>query len=57
MTQRELSLTQLTATRASDAVVLIRFYVGLIFVGAGGYSYDARMIRAGSPARVTSAAV
>ena len=35
MSQREISLTQLTATRASGAVVLIRFYVGLIFVGEG----------------------
>jgi hypothetical protein len=43
MTQREMSLTQLTATRASGAVVLIRVYVGLIFVGAGRHSLDARM--------------
>jgi putative oxidoreductase len=35
MPQREVSLTQLTATRASGAVVLIRFYVGLIFLGEG----------------------
>jgi uncharacterized membrane protein YphA (DoxX/SURF4 family) len=35
MSQREISLAQLTATRASGAVVLIRFYVGLIFVGEG----------------------
>ena len=35
MSQREISLVQLTATRASGAVVLIRFYVGLIFVGEG----------------------
>lgn len=35
MLQRELSLTQLTATRASGAVVLIRLYVGLIFAGEG----------------------
>ncbi len=35
MSQREISLSQLTATRASGAVVLIRFYVGLIFVGEG----------------------
>ena len=35
MSQREISLTQLTATRASGAVVLIRLYVGLIFVGEG----------------------
>ena len=35
MSQRELSLAQLTATRASGAVVWIRLYVGLIFVGEG----------------------
>jgi putative oxidoreductase len=35
MSQREISLTQLTATRASGAVVLIRLYVGLIFAGEG----------------------
>jgi uncharacterized membrane protein YphA (DoxX/SURF4 family) len=35
MAQREISLAQVTATRASGAVVLIRFYVGLIFVGEG----------------------
>lgn len=35
MSQREMSLFQLTATRASGAVVLIRLYVGLIFVGEG----------------------
>ncbi|HKV22251.1 MAG TPA: DoxX family protein [Mycobacterium sp.] len=35
MSQRDISLGQLTATRASRAVVLIRFYVGLIFVGEG----------------------
>jgi len=35
MSQREISLAQLAATRASGAVVLIRFYVGLIFVGEG----------------------
>jgi putative oxidoreductase len=35
LSQREVSITQLTATRASGAVVLIRFYVGLIFVGEG----------------------
>ena len=35
MSQREISLSQLTATRASGAVVLIRLYVGLIFVGEG----------------------
>ena len=35
MSQREISLAQVTATRASGAVVLIRLYVGLIFVGEG----------------------
>ena len=35
MSQREISFAQLTATRASGAVVLIRLYVGLIFVGEG----------------------
>jgi uncharacterized membrane protein YphA (DoxX/SURF4 family) len=57
MTQRELSLTQLTATRASGAVVLIRFYVGLIFVGEGVLKFlrpDAlgpgRFIKSGIPA-------
>jgi putative oxidoreductase len=35
MSQREISIAQLTATRASGAVVWIRLYVGLIFVGEG----------------------
>lgn len=35
MTQRDFSLTQLAVTRASRAVVLIRLYVGLIFVAEG----------------------
>jgi uncharacterized membrane protein YphA (DoxX/SURF4 family) len=35
MSQREISIAQLTSTRASGAVVLIRFYVGLIFLGEG----------------------
>ena len=35
MSQRDLSLSQLTATRASGAVILIRLYVGLIFAGEG----------------------
>jgi hypothetical protein len=35
MTQREISLLQLTTTRASGAVILIRFYVGLIFASEG----------------------
>ena len=35
MTQRDISFTSLTATRASGAVVWIRLYVGLIFVGEG----------------------
>ncbi|MEN3321500.1 MAG: putative oxidoreductase [Mycobacterium sp.] len=57
MTQREISLTQLTATRASGAVVLIRLYVGLIFAGEGVLKFlrpDAlgpgRFIKAGIPA-------
>jgi uncharacterized membrane protein YphA (DoxX/SURF4 family) len=33
--QRDVSISQLTATRASGAVVLIRLYVGLIFAGEG----------------------
>ena len=35
LSQREISIAQLTATRASGAVVWIRLYVGLIFVGEG----------------------
>ncbi|GFG53881.1 DoxX family protein [Mycolicibacterium agri] len=35
MSQRELSLAQLCATRPVGAVALIRLYVGLIFVGEG----------------------
>jgi putative oxidoreductase len=35
MTQRELSLNQLTATRASGAVILVRLYVGFIFACEG----------------------
>ena len=57
MTQRELSLIELTAMRASGAVVLIRLYVGLIFVGEGVLKFlrpDAlgpgRFIKAGIPA-------
>ena len=57
MSQREISLTQLTATRASGAVVLIRLYVGLIFVGEGVLKFlrpDAlgpgRFVKAGIPA-------
>jgi uncharacterized membrane protein YphA (DoxX/SURF4 family) len=57
MTQREISLTQLTATRASAAVVLNRFYVGLIFVGEGVLKFlredplgPGRFIKAGIPA-------
>ena len=57
MTQREISLTHLTATRASGAVVLIRFYVGLIFVGEGVLKFvredslgPGRFIKAGIPA-------
>jgi putative oxidoreductase len=51
------TLTQLTATRASSAVVLIRLYVGLVFVGEGFLKFvrpDAlgpgRFIKAGIPA-------
>lgn len=39
MTQREVSLLQLTTTRASGWVVLIRFYVGSIFVAEGILKY------------------
>jgi putative oxidoreductase len=35
MTQREISLGQLTATNPVGAVVLIRLFVGLIFLGEG----------------------
>jgi len=35
MSQREISFAQLTATRESGAVVWIRLYVGLIFIGEG----------------------
>jgi uncharacterized membrane protein YphA (DoxX/SURF4 family) len=35
MIQREISLHQLTTIRVSGAVVLIRFYVGLIFASEG----------------------
>jgi uncharacterized membrane protein YphA (DoxX/SURF4 family) len=35
MSQCDISLAQLTATRASGAVVWIRLYVGLIFIGEG----------------------
>jgi hypothetical protein len=54
MTQRELLLTQLNATRASGAVGLIRFYVGLIFVGD---SLDARMSRSEAAPLAAGAAV
>jgi putative oxidoreductase len=57
MAQREISLAQLTATRASGAVVLIRFYVGLIFVGEGLLKFvrpealgSGRFVKAGIPA-------
>jgi putative oxidoreductase len=50
------SLTQLTATRASGAVVLIRLYVGLIFLGEGVLKFmredslgPGRFIKAGIP--------
>jgi len=52
-----MTLNQLTATRASGAVVLIRLYVGLIFAGEGILKFvrpDAlgpgRFIKAGIPA-------
>jgi uncharacterized membrane protein YphA (DoxX/SURF4 family) len=57
VTQREYSVHQLTATRASGAVVLIRLYVGLIFVGEGILKFlrpdslgAGRFIKAGIPA-------
>jgi uncharacterized membrane protein YphA (DoxX/SURF4 family) len=57
MSQRAISLTQLTATRACGAVVLIRLYVGLIFVGEGVLKFvrpealgSGRFIKAGIPA-------
>jgi len=57
MTQREISLRQLTSTRASSAVVLIRLYVGLIFVGEGVLKFlrpetlgSGRFEKAGIPA-------
>lgn len=53
MSQREISLAQVMATRASGAVVLIF----LLIVGAGGYSLDGRMKRVGASARVSGAAV
>ncbi len=56
MSQRELSLTQLTSTRASGAVVLIRIYVGLIFLGEGILKFTrpdqlgpGRFVKAGIP--------
>lgn len=39
LSQREVSITRLTSTRASGAVVLIRFYVGLIFLGEGALKF------------------
>src|SRR5690242_11591989 len=57
MSQREISLAQLTATRPSSAVVPIRFYVGLIFVGEGMLKFlrpeslgSGRFVKAGIPA-------
>ena len=57
MSQREISLGQLTATGSSGAVVLIRFYVGLIFVGEGVLKFlrpeslgSGRFEKAGIPA-------
>jgi putative oxidoreductase len=56
MSQREISLIQLTATRTSGAVVLIRLYVGLIFVGEGVLKFlrpdqlgPGRFVKAGIP--------
>jgi len=52
-----MTLTQFTATRASGAVVLIRLYVGLIFVGEGALKFlrpdqlgPGRFDKAGIPA-------
>jgi putative oxidoreductase len=39
MTQREMSLHDLTTTTASGAVVLVRFYVGLIFASEGALKF------------------
>jgi uncharacterized membrane protein YphA (DoxX/SURF4 family) len=57
MSQREISLVQLTTTRASGAIILIRFYVGLIFVGEGVLKFlrpealgSGRFEKAGIPA-------
>jgi uncharacterized membrane protein YphA (DoxX/SURF4 family) len=57
VTQREITVQQLTATRASGAVVWIRLYVGLIFVGEGVLKFlrpdslgAGRFIKAGIPA-------
>ena len=57
MSQREISIAQLAATRASGAVVLIRLYVGLIFVGEGVLKFlrpealgSGRFEKAGIPA-------
>jgi uncharacterized membrane protein YphA (DoxX/SURF4 family) len=56
MTPREISISQLTATRASGAVVLVRLYVGLIFVGEGVLKFlrpeslgSGRFIKVGIP--------
>ncbi|BBW99878.1 DoxX family protein [Mycolicibacterium moriokaense] len=56
MTQRDISLSRLTTTRASGAVVLIRVYVGLIFVGEGLLKFvrpdalgSGRFVKAGIP--------
>lgn len=57
MSQRDISLIQLTTTKASNAVVLIRLYVGLIFVGEGVLKFlrpealgSGRFEKAGIPA-------
>ena len=56
MTQREYSITHLAATRAPGAVLWIRIYVGLIFVGEGVLKFaredslgSGRFIKAGIP--------
>ena len=57
MSQQELSVIRMTSVKASGAIVLIRFYVGLIFVGEGVLKFlrpDAlgpgRFIKSGIPA-------
>lgn len=57
MSQREISLAEVTATPAAGAVALIRLYVGLIFAGEGVLKFlrpeelgPGRFERAGIPA-------